>query len=140
MAYVAASIHSPANDSLGIAASIRSHATDRFRVILGVAIAHELVHCFMNYLFDGDNTRITPTEILGEKFPKLEYGDLGTMWEFQVLGGKFTIYKELDHRPLANNQAGIVWLDKLDGNVEQLEISKKVDEPGGILGMLTPLV
>lgn len=121
------------------ARSSHSHAYDRFRVLLGVTIAHELVHCFMTYLFDGDEDCITPTDIMGREFLNPDYGNLGAMWEFQVLGGKFMTYAEPDHA-LAENQPGMVWLNKLDGYVEKLIISKERVDGHGMFDMLTLLL
>lgn len=123
-----------------VAKSIHSHAYDRFRVIMGVTIAHGLVHCFMNYLFDGDETWNTPTEVMGIKFLNANYGDSGSVWEIEMLGGKFMTYKEPDH-PLADDQAGKMWLNKLDGYVEELRVRKEVvADKNGMLYMLTPSV
>lgn len=123
-----------------VANSIHSHAYDRFWVIMGVAIAHELVHCFMNYLFDGDNAWDTPTEFMGLEFVNAKYGDSGSVWEIKVLGGKFMTYRESDH-PLADNQPGMMWLKDLDEYAEELRVRKKVvAKRNGMLGMLTFLI
>lgn len=98
-------------------------AYSRFRFILGVTIAHELVHCFMGFL-SGTEKADTPVEIMGliATFSGSNWGDSGTVWECFVLGGKVTSFEEPRH-PLGDRQAGRIWLEESNDCVREIAIT-----------------
>ncbi|KAK3300971.1 uncharacterized protein B0H64DRAFT_370148 [Chaetomium fimeti] len=98
-----------------------SIAYDNFLVIVAVTIAHELVHCFMNYLaVDVDED--TPTDIVGIRFHNGR-ADSGSVWERKVLGGMLKTYEAKRH-PLGDEQSGMVWLAKSSGSAEEVTVTK----------------
>jgi hypothetical protein len=83
-----------------------------FLFLLAVTIAHELVHCFMCSV-STDERLDTPIELDGTITGTLDgnacWGDSGTVWEFNVLGGILIVLEEPNH-PLGDRQAGRLWI------------------------------
>jgi hypothetical protein len=104
-----------------------------FYFTLGITIAHELVHCFTNFL-SGTEEKDTPTEIAGfvlrDRSSTRKFGDSGALWELLTLGGRFETYK-IPGNPLLYRQAGAPWLRRRDGSVQLIILLKDENKRNG---------
>ena len=110
-----------------------------FRFLLGVTIAHELVHCFMNFLSKTEE-KDTPINTLGMSLTNTgPWSDSGTLWESLTLGGTVVAFKVSNH-PLRRRQAGIPWLFVSDRHLEQILFrTEKLVRGDGMLLLLMSL-
>ena len=86
-----------------------------FRVLMSIALAHELVHFFVGYLSGGEAvSQLTPGPVVDGSGkwgnPDNNEGESGRRWEEKVFGGNMTFFKDPANHPLGDKQAGVAYV------------------------------